>query len=249
MPVYDPHKTEYAITQGRVTIVMDDGTPLPAYWAQPMAGGRFPGLALLHDWWGITPLERRLANLFAGLGYVVVIPDLFDGRTAATARDALHLVEALGTGGFTRADATLTALENHNRVNMNVAAVGLGLGGSLACEVAIQRPDLEAAVAFYGFPGRFFGQFKSAHAPILAIYGDHEPFVTAHDLGRLRDEFATAARPHKLAILPGAGREFLNEPLIADSHLPGLLALDHTLEFLDDHLTGAPRRALKRGEK
>jgi len=244
MPVYRPQKTEYPITQGRVTIVMDDGTPLPAHWAQPVAGGRYPGLALLHDWWGITAAERRLAHLLAGLGFVVIMPDLFDGRTAVNARESLLLVEALGAGGFPRADATLTALEKHSRVNLNVAAVGLGLGGSLAYEVALKRPDLEAAVSFYGFPQRCFTRFSTAHAPILALYGEHEPFVSPAEVRRLREELAESPLPHQVVVLERTAREFLSEPLIADSHLPGAQALDYLLNFLDRHLRGTPRRPL-----
>lgn len=241
MPVYHPHRVEHAITQGRVTVIRDDGTPLPAYWAQSTASGRFPGIALIHDWWGITELERRLAHLFAGLGYVVIVPDLFSGRTAVSAREALLLVEALGSGGLACADAALKALENHSRVNLNVAAIGLGLGGGLAFEAAIARPDLEAAIAFYGFPQRVFGRLKGAQAPILAVYGDHDPFISSIDIVRLRAELDESPLAHEVMVLERAGREFLAEPLVANADLPGTRALTQALRFLDLHLSGAPR--------
>lgn len=241
MPVYHPHKVEHAITQGRVTIIRDDGAPLPAYWAQPASSGRFPGIALLHDWWGITDLERRLAHLFAGLGYVVIAPDLFNGRTAVSAREALLLVEALGDGGLIGTDAALKALESHARVNQNVAAIGLGLGGGLALEAAIVRPDLEAAIAFYGFPQRVFGRLKHAQAPILAIYGERDPFISSIDIIRLRAELDESPLAHEVLVLEKAARDFLAEPLIANGDQAGTQALEHVLRFLDRHLGGAPR--------
>jgi carboxymethylenebutenolidase len=241
MPVYHPHRVEYAITQGRVTIIRDDGAPLPAYWAQPALSGRFPGIALIHDWWGITGLERRLAHLFAGLGYVVIVPDLFNGRTAVSAREALLLVEALGNSGLTGTDAALKALENHARVNLNVAVVGLGLGGGLAFEAAIARPDLEAAVAFYGFPQRVFGRIRQAQAPILAIYGERDPFISSIDIIRLRAELDESPLEHEVLVLERAARDFLAEPLIVNGDQAGTQALEHVLRFLDRHLSGAPR--------
>ncbi|NDJ61275.1 MAG: hypothetical protein GYB67_09130, partial [Chloroflexi bacterium] len=168
MPAYEPSKVEYTIISGHVRIITDQGAQLPAYWAHPDIGGKFPAVGLLHDWWGITAVERRLAHLFAQLGYYVIIPDLFGGQVAQTPAAAMKLVEALGDNAYPWVDTCLRALEYHVRSNRMVAAVGLGMGGSLAFEAALTRSDLEAAVACYGFPQKYLGHFQDARAPILA---------------------------------------------------------------------------------
>jgi carboxymethylenebutenolidase len=236
MPVYQPQHVEYTIVNGRVSIVADDGTQIPAYWSHPDLGGRFPAVAILHDWWGITTVERRLAHLFAQLGYYVIIPDLFNGAQAHTPEEAYKLVEATRARAYGCVDTALRVLENHTRTDGHTAAIGLGMGGSLAYEAALVRDDLEASVAFYGFPQRYLGKFKAARAPILAVYGSAEPFVAPTVIDALRHELAESPLEHEVVILDGAGRDFLSESLVPGSTTqPGSLAWDKTLAFLEKH--------------
>lgn len=236
MPVYQPDHIEYAIDTGRIQIAQEDGHLLPAYWAHPNTGGLFPGIVLIHDWWGLTDVERHLANLLGQSGYYVIAPDLFDGQIASTPQEAYALVEQLGNG-YSLVDASLRALESHHRCNRYVAAVGFGLGGTLALQAALARPDLEAVVAFYGFPQRFSGTFAQAYAPILAVYGSAEPHVPPDVLEQFHAELDAAPLPHEWMTIDGASRDFFmpSETPEAAAHAEqawgGLLAfLDRTLE-------------------
>ncbi|MDZ4767136.1 MAG: dienelactone hydrolase family protein [Chloroflexota bacterium] len=241
MPIYDPGRVEYATIHGRIGIVTDDGGVLPAYWAHPDMGGKFPAVAILHDWWGMTQIERRLANLFAGMGYYAIVPDLFNGKTARTPQEALELFKALGDHGYGYVDTALGAVEHHHRVNSNVAAIGLGMGGSLAYEAALNRTDLEAAVACYGFPGRYVGRFKDAKAPILAIYGANEPYIAAAEINRLRAELKDSPLAHEVVILDGVGREFFEDHTHDGAITAGKQAIDKILAFVETYV-GRPRR-------
>ena len=243
MPVYQPQHVEYTIVNGRVSIVADDGAQLPAYWSHPDVGGKFPAIALIHDWWGITAVERRMANLFAQMGYYVIIPDLYDGEIAHTPQEAMRLVEAKGTRAYCYVDTALRVLENHHNTNSHTAAIGLGMGGTLTFEAALNRSDLEAAVAFYGFPQRYFGKFKNAKAPILAVYGSHEPHVPPDVIDRLRSELAESPLKHEVVILPNAGRDFFDDRLIpGNTNQPGSVAWHTMLNFLDQNLVAPKRR-------
>ena len=95
MPIYDPNRVEYGITNGHIQIVVEGGKQLPAYWSYPNVGSLFPAIALIHDWWGITPSVRHMAHLFAQSGYYVVVPDLFKGQVATTPQQAIELVKEL----------------------------------------------------------------------------------------------------------------------------------------------------------
>lgn len=212
MPVRRPAHVEHTIQSSYVQIVLDDGSILPAYWAYPEMAAHSPAVAVIHDWWGITDTERRMAHRFAALGYYVIIPDLFDGRVASTPQEAQALVKALGAAGYPKVDAALHVLEHHARVNHHVAAFGLGMGGTLALQAALSRADLEAAVACYGFPQRFLGRFKDVRAPVLALYGAHEPHIAAEVIARLRAELALSPLPHEVIVLPNAARDFINDP-------------------------------------
>ncbi len=247
MPIYEPSHIEYATTSGHIQIVVDEGKTLPAYWAHPNVGRLFPAVALIHDWWGITPIIRRTANLFAQSGYYVIVPDLFKGRVAKTPEEAMELVRALGDSGFPLIDAALSVLEHHQNTNHDVAAVGVGMGGSLAFEAAIVREDLEAAVAFFGFPQRYLGQFKKANTPILAVYGDQEPYVPAEKILQLREELAHSmlGSQHETLILPNVGRDFLSDDADDAEREQGRQALNATFAFLEKYLKGPIKTSQK----
>ena len=243
MPVYQPDHVEYAIESGRIQVTRDDGQLQPAYWAHPSTGGVFPGIVLTHDWWGLTDTERHLANLFAQSGYYVIAPDLFDGQVAATPQAAYALVEQLGNG-YPLVDSALRVLEQHHRCNRCVAAVGFGLGGTLALQAALSRPDLEAAVSFYGFPQRFLGSLAQAQAPILAVYGSAEPHIPPDVLAQFRAEQAAAPLAHEWQTIDGAARDFFSPSDDPAAVEYARLAWTGTLAFLDRYLD-APSRPPK----
>jgi carboxymethylenebutenolidase len=253
MPIYKPTHVEYAIINGRVSIVGDDGALIPAYWSHPDVGGVFPAVCLVHDWSGIGSTERRMAHLLAQLGYYVLIPDLFHGATASSPAEAMALVRQYGDHAYAAIDRSLRVLEDHNRTNSCVGVVGFGMGGSLAYEAAIVRPELEAAVAFYGLPHRYFGRFRTAHAPILAFYGEREPIVKPEEIERVRQELIESPLPHEVRVLRGAARDLFSEGAHTSDDSPGAIAWEHMLAFLDRFVrmgaAGAndahPRRARK----
>jgi carboxymethylenebutenolidase len=234
MPAYEPQHVEYNVINGRISVVGDDGVYIPAYWSHPDIGGRFPAVVILHDWWGITDTERHMAHRFAQLGYYVLIPDLFDGAVASTPEEAYRLVETRGKYAYRTVDTALSAIENHMRTDGNTAAVGLGMGGSFAYEAAIKRSNLEVAVAFYGFPQRYFGKFQAAQAPILAIYGSNEPHVSREVIEQLRRELSESRLKHEVMILDGVGRNFLDaNPTPGAPEQAGALAWTKMLAFLE----------------
>lgn len=248
MPLYNPERVEYTYIHGHIQVVLDGGTSLPAYWAHPDVGGKFPGVALLHDWWGVTDLVRWMAHQFAQSGYYVIVPDLFNGQVATTPQHAMQLVEILGDNAYPRIDAALSVLETHHRCNHDVAAVGIGMGGSLAYEASILRDDLEAAVAYYGFPGKYFGRFPQAKAPILAFYGSAEPYITPATVRRLKRELAQGKLQDKnqVMVIDGAGHEFFMDNRGSEEREHGRIAWETTMTFLDSHLkrpTQPPQQA------
>lgn len=236
---FESNRAEYGITSGHIHVVIEGGTQLPAYWAHPNTGRMFPAVALIHDWWGITPSVRRIAHRFAQVGYYVIVPDLFNGEIASTPERAIELVKTLGDGGYPRVDAALSVLETHHNTNRDVAVVGIGMGGSLAYEAAIVRKDMEAAVVYYGFPQRYFGRLQQVRVPLLAIYGETEPFIKSAEVDRVRAELDLNTRglKHEVTVLPHVGHDFLSDEA-AEARFQSHRALNKTFSFLEQYLKG-----------
>ena len=239
--MYDPDHIEYAITSGHIQIALEDGSHLPAYWAHPALTARFPGIALIHDWWGVTESVRQLAPRFAQTGYYVIVPDLFEGRQAATPAEALTLLRGLGAGGYRRIHMALSVLETHHQSTGDVAAVGLGMGGGLAFEAAIMRDDLEAAVAFGGFPQRYLGHFGRANTPILAFYGGRDEYIPAPVIAQLQAELASLPLAHQVLVLDDAPHDLFADADSEAGRARFRFIWHHTLSFIEALLAGPTR--------
>ncbi|MGZ3676777.1 MAG: dienelactone hydrolase family protein, partial [Ktedonobacterales bacterium] len=76
------------------------GTPAPGYLATPDAAtgpgdAGAPGVVVLHAWWGLTEPFRQVCDRLAEAGFVALAPDLYRGKTTASAEEADALGSAL----------------------------------------------------------------------------------------------------------------------------------------------------------
>jgi carboxymethylenebutenolidase len=247
MPIYDPVHIEYSIETGFVQINLDDGSQFRAYMAHPQLAGKYPAISLLHDWWGITGVTRRLANVFAQSGYYVIVPDLFDGKVTQNPREAMRLVESLGEeAGMARVCAAIDVVEKHNHTNGSSAAVGLGMGGSFAYDVALECEDVEAAVSCGGFPQRNMDRFHLCKTPVMALYGKNDPYIDQKTLEQLGSELleSPGKEEHRLKIVQGLSHEFYPENPTEVQREASRLVLREIMTFISKYLT-PPKTSLR----
>lgn len=238
MPIHDADRVEYAINSGHITIVSDEGQRVPAYWAHPRMGQRFSGIVLLHDWWGSTNIDRLLANFFAQMGYYVVVPDMFEGHVAKEPAQARQLFEKYRENCFSIVEATLNVLEHHHRTTGEIAAIGSGMGGSLAFEAALECKHLEAAVAFGGFPMSFMDRFAQLDRPLLAIFGKKDPFIKAATIRAMAEKLQQSPLKdsHQVHVIPGLAHDIFPVSASDEQRHQGKIAINHTLAFLEANL-------------
>jgi hypothetical protein len=67
-----------------------DGTTLKGYIARPAtAGGKRPGVLVVHEWWGNNDYTRKRADMLAELGYVALAVDMYgEGKVVDTPKEA-----------------------------------------------------------------------------------------------------------------------------------------------------------------
>jgi carboxymethylenebutenolidase len=113
-----------------------------------------PRVVVLHDWWGLDSQTRSVVDRLAAEGYPAFAPDLYQGRLADDADEAVRLARRLESGDLT--SELLDAVEVVRAVPGNspdaVAVLGLGFGGALALYLASRHPDVRAVVCYDGFP-------------------------------------------------------------------------------------------------
>src|SRR5713226_4200613 len=54
-----------------------ESAKIPGYLARPRENGRYPGIVILHDIFGVSDHARDVARRFANVGFTVLVPDCF----------------------------------------------------------------------------------------------------------------------------------------------------------------------------
>ena len=139
-----------------IQIAMDDGYQLPCYHVPP-EGERRGGLVLVHEIFGVTDHIREMAEEYAGDGYEVIAPNLFDrvlpgcelGYTGPDWERAIKLAREEHDWDLGLADTARVVAWIKDR-GAPVFIVGYCFGGSIAWRMAQLNPDLDAASCYYG---------------------------------------------------------------------------------------------------
>lgn len=213
------------------------------FW--PQEKGIYPGLVLLHEWWGFNVQVKDLGARFACEGYAVIIPNLYSrlgGMVTANAEVADALMGKLNeTLVLQDINSCCEYLNTLDYVKRNIhAVVGFGMGGSYALRFACRRKRLRAAVSYYGRIGQIDGSIKDLFCPVLYHHGGQDEWVPASDVDRLR----TAAAPHgkniDIRMYADAPHAFANDMRV-DSYRADIAmqAWAETAAFLKSHLHGA----------
>src|SRR3990172_2251140 len=61
-----------------------------AYLARPEGKAPYPGMLVVHEWWGLNDNIKGMADRLAGLGYVALAVDLF-GKTTTDPAEAMKM--------------------------------------------------------------------------------------------------------------------------------------------------------------
>ena len=188
---------------------------------------------------------KRMAARFAAEGFIALAVDLYDGRVATDAPEAMQLSSALKTPDAVRIIAAAAeALRALPRSNGRVAVTGFCLGGAMAIAAACGVPGLAAAVPFYGIPRAEYVDWSRCEAPILGHYGAKDPIIAAERPQALADAARAAGRSFELHLYD-AGHAFMREADDAVYDAPSAAqAWERTVAFLRERLgsTLTPRR-------
>ena len=217
-------------------------TPLLGYLSAPTGGEIYPGVLVLHDFFGLTEHYKDITRRLAKAGYVALAPDLLsrDGGTDKLG-DQSRIQAALGTIAPTQLvqDLTSSVLYLESRplaAKTRIGGLGIGLGGNLLWFLLTQTADLKAAVVYSAnIPStRVIPQITAA---VLAIVGENERQQAA-EISDFDAAMKKTQLPWAYKIEPTAGRGFFDDS--HDRYVPAAAkdAWKLTLDWFTTHLTG-----------
>jgi carboxymethylenebutenolidase len=196
-----------------------------------------PAVLLLHPWWGLNAFMKGFADRLAGEGFVVLAPDLYDGRVATTIEEAEQAVSAVdpGKAAWKAAEATQYLRSHERTTGTAVGLVGFSYGASWALWLAENRPsEIGATVIFYGTGDQDFVQARSA---FLGHFAASDPYESLSWVREMEKRLIAAGRPTTFYFYPGTGHWFFESDR-PDAYHPyaAQLAWERTLAFLKQHL-------------
>ena len=186
--------------------------------------GTGPGVVVAHPWWGLNRTIRDYGAALAEQGFVVALPDLFDGDLTTGMETAETLIRKHWEAAGPRLDAALEALGEHRAVAGNgLGGVGFSFGGFHLLD-AVERGDQRIArlVVYYATH-----RLPAQHVPIQAHLAADDPHESREDM----DAFAAnlGASAHSYA---GTTHWFAESDRPEYDPAAARLAFERTVAFL-----------------
>ncbi len=179
---------------------------------------QLPAVLMVPNWMGPTSGSLDKAKKIAGMGYAVMMADVYgtDVRPV-NADEAGKAAEALrGDRALLRArtKAALEAMKANLPANADaskVAAIGFCFGGGAVLELARAGESLQAVVSFHGnldTPNP--ADANNIQAPILVLHGAVDPYVSPKQVAAFEKEMNEAKVDWQLIAYGGAVHSFTN---------------------------------------
>ena len=182
------------------------------FLAVPDKPGQYPGLIVVHEWWGLNDWVKEQTEKLAEQGYVVLAVDLYRGKTAADPSEAHELMRGLPQD---RAIRDMQAAYDYLAARKDVkpgriASIGWCMGGGLALQLAIHQPRLAAVVVNYGALPTDPNDIQQIGAAVLGNFGADDKGITPADVQAFEKTMKGLNRRIDVKIYPGAGHAFEN---------------------------------------
>jgi carboxymethylenebutenolidase len=198
---------------------------------------KLPGIIVIHENRGLNPYIEDVGRRAALEGFVSLAPDALtplggyhgnddDGRTLQAKRNQKEMLEDF--------IAAYEYLKAHQSCNGKVGVTGFCFGGGISNLMAVNIPDLKAAVPFYG------GQppvqdVPKINAPLLIHYAELDTRVNE---GWPAYEAALKAnkKEYTAYIYPGVNHGFHNDTTPRYDEIAATLAWQRTIAFFKEKL-------------
>ncbi|MFA6504956.1 MAG: dienelactone hydrolase family protein [Treponemataceae bacterium] len=193
------------------------GDSVDAWVVYPERKEKAPVVVVIHEIYGLTDWVRAVADQFAAEGFIAVAPDLLSGKgpggkgSVGMEKDtATALIRNLGAEEVVkRLDATAEYSKSLPSAATRFAVVGYCWGGGISFAYATARPDLSAAIVFYG-TSPAAQSLAAVKAPVLGLYGGNDNRVNA-TIPAASNEMQRLGKRYETEIYQGAGHGFLRQ--------------------------------------
>ena len=206
------------------------------YLAEPTQKGNYPGVIMIHEWWGLNDNIKSMARGLASHGYIVLAVDLYAGQVATTSDGARKL---LLTFDEQKAMQNIGAAEYTLKQKYNVTKVGtIGwcFGGSQSLNYALSGNKVDATVLYYGQPVTNTTALSVIKWPVLGFYGDKDQANSLDKIKEFKSDLDSLGVQNEIYIYPGIGHAFANPSGATYAPKETVDAWNKTVSFFENNL-------------
>ncbi|MBP0013992.1 MAG: dienelactone hydrolase family protein [Roseofilum sp. SBFL] len=221
-----------------------DGGNFSAYVCEP-PGGNGPGLIVIQEIFGVNAIMRQIADRYASLGYLAVVPDLFwrlepnielEPDNQEDLAKAFSLYEQFNEDqGVDDLIATLEAVKVLPSCSGKVGTLGFCLGGKLAYLMAARSPA-DCNISYYGVGiDNNLHEQEQIKTPLMLHLAELDEYVSPD----AQTQMISSLEDHPHVILHrylGVNHGFSRVNSTAYVSEIAQQAGDRTLQFLQQHL-------------
>ncbi len=219
LPVLEDQTLTAAEKKQKIVKILEESVTYPietgemkAFLARPSKGKKFPAVIVIHENRGLVPHIQEVTRRMAREGFLSLAPDALSpvGGTPADVSNAGELFAKLDSKQTVKNFvAAVQYLKTHPLSNGKVGCTGFCWGGAMTNQVAVNSPDLDAAVPYYGRQPEP-EEVPKIKAPLMAHYAENDERINA-GIEKFEEALKKNNKEYQVFIYPGTGHAFNND--------------------------------------
>jgi len=215
-----------------------ENVEMRAFLARPKTSSKFPAVIVIHENKGLVPHIQDVTRRMAREGFLALAPDALSplGGTPADISNVGAMFQQLNGEQTTKNFvAAVKYLKTHPLSTGKVGCTGFCWGGAMTNQVAVNSPDLNAAVPYYGRQP-VAEDVAKIKAPIMAHYAGNDPGIDA-GIPAFEEALKKYNKEYQIFIYDGASHAFNNDSNPERyNEQAAKLAWGRTIEFFKEKL-------------
>jgi carboxymethylenebutenolidase len=235
----------------KVTLQVADGTTMNAFVVRPAEPGKYPGMLVFQEAFGVNAHIRDVTERIAREGYVAIAPELyhrtapgFEGRYddfPSVMPHARAVTDARATDDIR---AAFDWLRRDSQVaGDRIASIGFCMGGRISF-LACATVPLRAAISFYGggIAPALLPRAADLKAPVLFFWGGLDKHIPPEQIRAVVDECQHAGKAYVNVEISDADHGFFCDARPSYNQAAAREAWSLSLAFLDTHVKSTGER-------
>ncbi|MEU3712478.1 dienelactone hydrolase family protein [Streptomyces catenulae] len=165
-------------------------------------------IVLFHSVCGLRPAVHAAADRLRAAGHEVIVPDLFDGRTADSVGDGMEIKEEIGKETLLRRAVTAAAPYS----DRGLVYAGFSFGGAVAQNLALADEKARGLLLMHG-TSDIAEDATADDLPVQLHVADPDPFEPHDWLTAWYLQMQRAGADVEIYRYPGAGHLFTDPDL------------------------------------